>query len=375
MAQHRTTLTQQVKYWVLGTTTALSLITPFAAIAFPISQPNLTTTEQSQSSSSNIAETAKPAIVRIESTCSGKIYSSKTQKTYDAEYGGSASGFFANPNGYIVSNAHAVNFANTREACHRSLLQSVIREMLFTGEISLEDYLNPDTIDQLLPQTELRNPKTTKTVILPNGHRLPYEIVTIGAPVGQGKDVVILKIDVKNAPTLSLADSSKARLLQPVIAAGYPASGESSALNEASTLQASFTPGSISAFKTLTDGSPVLQFSAPTTHGGSGGPVLNAQGEVEGITTFGGDTEISGYAFAIPASTIAEFLDQANVENEDSPSNELYQDAIALYNQKQYGRALSKFLELQKLFPQHSEVPRFVLSCRQQIQAGQISTR
>lgn len=367
MLQHHTNLAHKLQFLFFGVTTTAIALTPMAAPAFPVSQPTIN--EQSQPTLIDAAEIAKPAIIRIESACSGKIYSRKTGKTYEATYGGSASGFFISPRGDFISSAHAVFFAYRKEDCHRVLLQSVFYEMLSENEISLEDLSNPDLSKQLLAQTELRDLETKRIAILPNGDRLPYEVSMIGAPIGEGKDVAILKVNVQNAPTLLLADSSKTRLLQSIIAAGYPVSGESSVLNSKSSLQASFTVGIISAFKTMKDGSPVLQFSAPTTHGGSGGPVLNEKREVEAITTFGGDTETSGYAFGVLATTIAEMLKQAGIKNEDSPTNALYRDAIALYNQGQYGRALSKFLELQKLFPQHSEVARFLISCRQQIQA------
>lgn len=366
MFHHHTNLAHKLQYLLLGITTTAISLTPLAAPAFPVRQP--TTNEQSQSTLIDVAEIAKPAIIRIESSCSGKIYSRKTGKTYEAKYGGSASGFFISPYGDFIGSAHAVFFAHRKEDCHRVLLQSVFYEMLAENEINPEDPPD-DLIKHLLAQTELRDLETKRIAILPNGDRLPYEVSMIGAPIGEGKDVAILKVNVQNAPTLLLADSSKTRLLQSIIAAGYPVSGESSVLNSSSSLQPSFTAGSISAFKTMKDGSPVLQFSAPTTHGGSGGPVLNEKGKVEAITTFGGDTETSGYAFGVLATTIAEMLQQAGIKNEDSPTNALYRDAIALYNQGQYGRALSKFLELQKLFPQHSEVARFLISCRQQIQA------
>ena len=61
--------------------------------------------------------------------------------------------------------------------------------------------------------------------------------------------------------------------------------------------------------KQLPDGSPVLQISAPGTHGNSGGPVLNDKGKVIGMVTFGSD--VSGFIFIIPSETITQYLRQA----------------------------------------------------------------
>lgn len=204
---------------------------------------------------------------------------------------------------------------------------------------------------------------------LPNGDQLPFDIEKSGAPVGEGPDVSIIKINVKNAPVLEMADSDPVRPLDPVTVVGYPAAAESPALRRDASHIASFTDGKVSARKMLKDGSQVLQISAPVTHGSSGSPVLNAKGEVIGMVTFGGDQvngqEISGFSFAVPSNTIKAFIGQAGIANVESVVNRKYQEGLAFYEQGNCKQASVKFEEVKTLFPQHSEVERLLQSCRQ----------
>ncbi len=58
---------------------------------------------------------------------------------------------------------------------------------------------------------------------------------------------------------------------------------------------------------------PAFLFNALVTHGCSGGPVFNDKGEVCGITV-GGATDAPGMNFAIPISSLREFLERAERE-------------------------------------------------------------
>ena len=67
-------------------------------------------------------------------------------------------------------------------------------------------------------------------MIIPDGSSFPFEIKQYGAPTGesndQGKDVAIIKIEVKNAPILKLADSDKVQLQDHVTVIGYPGAAD-----------------------------------------------------------------------------------------------------------------------------------------------------
>lgn len=158
------------------------------------------------------------------------------------------------------------------------------------------------------------------------------------------------------------------KLLDSVTVVGYPGLVEDLPLfNEKSFYEASFTSGQVSAKKNLKDGTPVIQITAPVPKGNSGGPVLNEQGEVIGLVTFGPD---DNFTFIFTSDTIQEFLDSANITNKQGLVNQEYRKGLQLYSQGRYLQALQKFQLVKRLFPQHSEVENFLNKCQQVITNG-----
>jgi hypothetical protein len=223
----------------------------------------------------------------------------------------------------------------------------------------------------------MRSITPIRVVVLPDGSSFPFEIKSYGAPVGQGKDVAVLKIEVKNAPILKLGDSDKVQLQDHISVFGYPGAADTSqsgALSRKSALEASITDGRVSAKKSAADNSPILQISAPATHGNSGGPVISDKGEVIGMLTFRGDTvggqEVSGFAFVVPTSTVMEFVRQAGTTNEEGLVDSRYREGLDYYWDGYYSKAITKFEEVKRLFPQHSETDLLIRDSQQSISEG-----
>ncbi|MGH9883868.1 MAG: FHA domain-containing protein, partial [Pyrinomonadaceae bacterium] len=159
---------------------------------------------------------------------------------------------------------------------------------------------------------------------------------------------------------------------------GYPGAADtfnSGVLDSKSALEASITDGKVSATnKKSSSGAPILQVSAPATHGNSGGPVMTDKGEVVGLLTFGGDRvnnqEVSGFVFVVPSSTVQEFVKAAGVANALGPADTAYREGLELYWDQRYSKAIPKFEEVKRLFPEHSEVARLIQSSQQSIAEG-----
>jgi S1-C subfamily serine protease len=138
--------------------------------------------------------------------------------------------------------------------------------------------------------------------------------------VDPSTDVAVLKVNVKSRAlkTLTLGNSDSVRVGDQVIAIGNPFG-----------LDRSVTSGIVSAVQRRIE-SPnnlsiahVIQTDAALNHGNSGGPLLNAQGEVIGVNAqieTGGQTQGNvGIGFAIPINTVrdvvAELIKHGKVEH------------------------------------------------------------
>ena len=108
-------------------------------------------------------------------------------------------------------------------------------------------------------------------------------------------DLVILKVEGKEAGILQLGDSDAVKLGEKVIAVGTHGSPHKNALGK-------IIEGTISR---ITDG--FFRVKATLLPGYSGGPVLNRTGEVIGICIEGGETKSSGYV--IPSNRLKALLE------------------------------------------------------------------
>jgi len=138
--------------------------------------------------------------------------------------------------------------------------------------------------------------------------------------VDPSTDVAVLKVNVKSRAlkTLTLGNSDDVRVGDQVIAIGNPFG-----------LDRSVTAGIVSAVQRRIEApnnlsiAHVIQTDAALNHGNSGGPLLNAQGEVIGVNAqieTGGQTQGNvGIGFAIPINTVkavvAELIKHGKVQH------------------------------------------------------------
>jgi serine protease Do len=148
------------------------------------------------------------------------------------------------------------------------------------------------------------------TVTLADGREFPAEIVGRDAPT----DVAVLQIDADDLQPVAVGQSSALRVGQEVVAMG-------NALNLPGG--PTVTKGVISALNRLIQEETVtiqdaIQTDAAINPGNSGGPLVNANGEVIGITTavIRGNAEGIGLAISIDSAEpiIRELIDNGEVD-------------------------------------------------------------
>jgi V8-like Glu-specific endopeptidase len=121
-----------------------------------------------------------------------------------------------------------------------------------------------------------------------------YEDVTI-TKRDDDLDLAVLEVQSVGEPIVSLADDSELRVGQRVLAIGNP-----------EYLERTVSDGLISAIRNLGE-VQYIQISVPISGGSSGGPLLNMQGLVIGVTSSGID-EGQNLNFAVGIETIKRFL-------------------------------------------------------------------
>jgi serine protease Do len=326
-----------------------------------------------------LAMYSKPSVVRIVDGAVGQLtlqLPGYQPQSYNVSAIALGSGFFISGNGYIATNAHVVSFTKDgEEKAKQALFWQMVQQVAQQLGRDPRSF-NANVIQQLNQHSDFTSFQKIHHVIIPDGTALPFEIKSYGAPTGegsdQGKDVAVIKIEIKNAPVLKLADSDKVQLQDHVTVIGYPGAADtfnSGLLSQRSALEATINDGKISARKQSSSGAPILQTSTPATHGNSGGPVLNDAHEVVGLLTFRGDTvngqEVSGFAFIVPSNTVMEYVKSAGSSNELGPTDNIFREGLDLYWEQYYSSAIPKFEEVKRLFPQHSEVDRLIQSSQQ----------
>jgi len=125
-------------------------------------------------------------------------------------------------------------------------------------------------------------------------NREKYEIAGYVA-IDYQRDLILLKIENAKAPVVSIYDGNSIEVGDEIFTVGNPQG-----------LEGTFSKGIVSAIRNIGQDS-LLQITAPISPGSSGGPVLNREGKVIGITvaTFKGGQNLN---FAIPSSYLSTLL-------------------------------------------------------------------
>jgi serine protease Do len=261
-------------------------------------------------------------------------------------FGFMGSGFLYRPDGYLITNAHVVTDANSKDPQSQAALIRGIQNTLFRRAEGFYHRELTDAEKRVIVGTAKITTAPIITVYLNNKTHHIGEIKAYSDPTGVnlGKDIAIIKIDANDLPTVNLGNSDDVHVEEPVTVVGFPgaasAAGESlgELISEDSMLVPTVTNGHISAVKQDYKGSTVLQSDAAITHGNSGGPAFDPDGKVIGIATFG-PPEAAGFNFFVPINTAMEFVRQAGAPPASSTFDSTWHGALDAMAAHRWSRA------------------------------------
>lgn len=184
--------------------------------------------------------------------------------------GGEGSGFIIREDGYVVTNAHVVEGADS------------FLVHMYDGTTLDAELIGTDTF----------------------------------------KDIAVLKVDSKDLTVAILGDSDTTRIGEPVVAIGSP-------LGYEATVTAGIVSAANRSLEDMGQQSDIrrpqgyIQTDAAINRGNSGGPLLNAEGEVIGVNQaivrwegntmgfgFGMPVPVEGIGFAIPINAVKDTIEQ-----------------------------------------------------------------
>lgn len=252
----------------------------------------------------------------------------KGGQTFELPNYGSGSGFFINPDGYLVTNGHVVDIyvkymADKDGYAQKVLKDAIIQQIIVEFKKSQGREPSGQVLDAAYKQfIQDQQPRITEHgainyVMLSNSETFRFEVKKFSPSIPDGgKDISVLKIERENCPVIMLGDSSQLALQEPIFVIGFPGVVDPQRfplLGKENTLKSSITRGSISALKTDFKNMSVIQHDAATSPGNSGGPAVDIKGRVVGVHSYAA-TEYDGFKFCVPINSAKEFIRETGIE-------------------------------------------------------------
>jgi serine protease Do len=332
-------------------------------------EPSVTTVAPTVPPEIQAEAIAKPSIVYIETSWKGWVLIPENNVGIKAEWVGpykattTCSGFVANSSGYIVTAGHCVDNQSMTYGGKKAIIDIMLRDAidhnLMTGSQAAQ--LMHDIVTNGLVQARPNGSTPMRSIIvrLPSGRSNP-------APTGlnaqvvdfrsfQDGDVALLNVQSQEPmPALQVADQTPDDGTE-VVAAGYPASvGEVVGPEQAP----SFKTGTVSSTQILR-GVPVIEISAPTSPGMSGGPAFDMQGRALGTVSFFPTGERQPFNFITDTDTLKALLSDNGIPTGLSAADQAYRAGVTDYYAGRYSDAVVDFNKVLAVEPSNATARDF----------------
>lgn len=335
----------------------------------------------------------KPATVLVVSEITSEVTvncGDGVQKVTPGPFRETGTGWFIDSNGWIVTNGHVVQPAHelppwvAHDQAQKGVVQACVWNVLARQNLSpgqrpdLEESMKRAAFARALPGAKV-DLKPSIFILAANGFRLPAKVAKYSPPVAggamSGRDLALLQVEAAEMPAFKLGRSQGLKIGDPLRILGFPGVVLThELLNSTAKVEASVTSGAVSGFKQDVSNQAVIQTDAPAAWGNSGGPVIDAQGEVIGVLTFvslapGAEGSIvQGFNFVIPADAVREFLKGSPVDlNDKSPFNERWFAGLRKFFNEDWKGAAASFREADRLQPEFPDVRRVLAEAEDKI--------
>jgi serine protease Do len=367
-----------------------------------------------------VADLISPAVVKVYHIVCGSLVYQGAVLSDDTCSGVTGSGFIVSEDGYIATNGHVVVYgakdmlANALLANPALLEQFLVSSEMTTAEIT-EVINRPELTASVvakiydLPNADLRLINQRERTVVATGNTpvtmddeaavkklvaefknsddlkqatvVSYDYsakdqLTIVADPESGfsaSDVALLKIDIDNAPLITMTSEGVVQN-QKLMLLGFPSDADNE-LTDNSELALTVTNGSISSIRDAAGGkSKLYQSDADASHGSSGGPAVNEDGEAFGLLTYRFESGEVGDAAKSYIRGIEDFtalVSGKNITlNTVSSTQAAWEKGLSLYGKQQYTAALVQFQTAASTYPSHRLAEAYVDMSKKAISEG-----
>lgn len=315
------------------------------------------------------------------------------------------SGFFVTEDGYVVTAAHVVTASKAEirdSVIAETKTQAFVTDFKNTVKKDFSEYAASDaelnnfvdfwqrwiaryiTVDKIDAKYYLGTGGSVQAgdTITTSGTRA--SVVSVD-PTEGGHDIAILKAAVSGVPALSIAGSDP-QMGAATYAIGYPRTAylqETVPTNQ--NVPIAVTVGKVQRMNSRTSSVgtwSVFGTDAQFTHGDSGGPVVDAKGNVMGVISFiipdANGNQLPGQGYFVPSSFIKEDLAKASVTIAPDPAEtnltDTYYRALAKGDNGRYKEELNLLLSIQSRSAIDAYVGDDINHARTEIVAGNDKT-
>ncbi|BBY39152.1 hypothetical protein MMAN_32860 [Mycobacterium mantenii] len=255
----------------------------------------------------------------------------------------SCTAFVVNPDGWVATAGHCVD----PETAKQLILKRAAGEYISEFPDAPESRDPAAAADWLAKNARVEGdsvdggPQMSVTLVYGSGTNVAGKLAANVAdfrPLSKG-DVALLKLEKRNLPSSELATDADVSIGTPILAVGYP---ESTRNITGPSLDPTNKSGTVSK-KSMMGPASEYEIDAPVTEGMSGGPAIELNGKVIGISSFAPAGEPQPFNFVAPADSLAAMMAGKGVKARLGPADVYYRKGLDHYFAGHYTDAIDDF--------------------------------